>query len=113
MNLPLLFTLLGIDVNVVSSNIYIVGHQLYSFKIVKQLPCFDVVVPRMQGAFDHFAIYLSRSKRAILMAAERLNSIVLAVCIEQSNSGAINVNLLAFVLFNLASLGDLNKCQLL
>jgi hypothetical protein len=66
----------------------------------------------MQGAFDHFAIYLSGSKRAILMAAERLNSIVLAVRIEKSNSSAINVKLLAPVLFNLASLGDLNKYQL-
>jgi hypothetical protein len=68
-DLPLFFTLLGIDVNIVSSNVYIVGQQLYTFKVVKQLSCFNVVVPRMQGTLDYFAVYLARSKRAILMAA--------------------------------------------
>jgi hypothetical protein len=47
-----------------------------------------------------------------LMAAERLNCIVLAVCIKKRNSCAINVKLLAAVLFNLAPLGDLDKCQI-
>ena len=60
--------MLGVDVNIVSSNVYIVGRQLYSFEIVEQFPCFDVVVPRMQGAFDHFSVYLSGSKRTILAA---------------------------------------------
>ena len=112
MGLPLLFTLLGVNVNVVSSNVYIVGYQFYSFKVVKQLSCSNVVVPRMQGTFDDFAVYLAGSKRAVLMAAERLNCIVFAVCIEKRNSCAINIKLLAAVLFNLAPLGDLDKCQL-
>lgn len=112
MDLTLLFTLLGVDVNVVSSNVYIIGHQSYSFKIVEQLSCSNVVVPRMQRTFDDFAVYLAGSKRAVLMAAERLNCIVLAVCIKKRNSCTINVKLLAAVLFNLAPLGDLDKCQL-
>ena len=66
----------------------------------------------MQGTFDDFAVYLTRSKRAVLMAAERLNCIVLAVCIKKRNSCAIDVKLLAAVLFNFTPLGDLDKCQL-
>ena len=112
MDLPLLFTLLGVNVDVISSNIYIVCHQFYSFKIVKQLSCSNVVVPGMQGTFDYFAVYLAWRKRAVLMTAECLNRIILAVCIEKRNSCAINVKLLATVLFNLAPLGDLDKCKL-
>jgi len=109
--LSLLFTLLGINVNAVSSNVYIVGRQLHSFQIVEQFPCFDVVVPRMQWAFDHLSVYLSGSKRAILMAAERFNGIILAVCIEKSNSTAINVKFLAAVFFNLASWATLTNAN--
>ena len=111
MGLTLFFTLRGIDVNIVSSNVYIIRHQLYTFKVIKHFD-FNVVVPRMQGTLDDFAVYLPRSKRAVLMATECLNCIIAAVCIKKRNSCAIDVTLLSAVLFNFTLLGDLDKCQL-
>lgn len=46
------------------------------------------------------------------MTAERFNCIVPVVCIKKRNSCAIDVKLLAAVLFNFAPLSDLDKCQL-
>ena len=67
----------------------------------------------MQWALYYLAIYLTRGKRAVLMSAERFNCILFAVCIEKRYSCAVDIKLLATVLFNLAPLGDFDKRQLL
>src|SRR3712207_7997876 len=61
----------------------------------------------MQGTFHDFTVYPAGSKRAVLVAAECLNCIVFALCIEKCNPCTINVKLLSTVLSNLAPLGDL------
>src|SRR3712207_4011385 len=66
----------------------------------------------MQGTFHDFTVYPAGSKRAVLVAAECLNCIVFALCIEKCNPCTFNVKLLSTVLFNLAPLVDLDKCQL-
>jgi len=104
---------LDFEVNVVSPDVHLVGSQLYPFHVVEQLARSDVVVPRMERAFHHFSVYLARRKRAILVAAERLDGVVLALCEKERDPRAVDAELLAAVLFDLARLGNLDRCQLL
>ncbi len=66
----------------------------------------------MQRAFDYFAIDFAGGKRPVLMAAERLNRIVFAVCVKERNPCTIDVELLAAILPDFALLGNLDQCQL-
>ncbi len=100
-----------INVNVAVFEVYPVGGHFDTREVIKELACADVIVPRMPWALHDFSVELARRYRFVLMAAESLQRIVLAVSVKKRDPSPVDVYLLARVIPDLSLSGNLYKCQ--